>query len=129
VHVGIATMLGYVAAILIPPAIGVDPIWGTAGLAASASIAGWVELWLLRRTLNVRIGSTGVPPALTLKLWTAALGASAAGWAVKLAAPSMHPIARAAIILAPFGAVYVGLTVAFGVAEARRLLARRAIRL
>jgi hypothetical protein len=35
-----------------------------------------------------------------------------------------HPIVRAALILLPFGAVYLGLTLAFGVEEARRSLAR-----
>ena len=128
VHVGIATMLGYLAAIVIPPVVGVDPIWGTAGLTASASLAGWVELWLLRRSLNSRIGSTGLPLPLALKLWIAALSAAATAWAVKLAAPAVHPIVRAVLVLAPFGAMYVGLTLAFGVAEARRLLARSAIR-
>jgi putative peptidoglycan lipid II flippase len=124
VHVGMATLLGYIAAITIPPAIGVDPIWGTAGLTASASAAGWVELWLLRRSLTSRIGSTGLPLSLTFKLWSAALVAAAAAWAVKLFAPALHPIVRAALILAPFGAVYLGLTLAFGVPEARRLLGR-----
>ena len=124
VHVAVATLLGYVGAIMVPPMIGVDPIWGTAGLAAAASMAGWIELWLLRRSLNRRIGSTGLPISLTIKLWTAAFAAAATAWAVRVAAASLHPIPRAVLILAPFGAVYVGLTVAFDVTEARRLLAR-----
>jgi putative peptidoglycan lipid II flippase len=124
VHVGIATVLGYVAAIVLPPVIGLDPVWGTVGLTASASVAGWVELWLLRRSLNRRIGATGLPFPFALKLWSAAFAAAAAAWAVKLAAPSVHPILRAVLVLAPFGAVYVGLTIVLGVAEARTLLAR-----
>jgi putative peptidoglycan lipid II flippase len=124
VHVGIATLLGYVAAIVLPPMMGLDPIWGTVGLTASASIAGWVELLLLRRSLNRRIGPTGLPLAIAAKLWSAAFAAAAVAWAVKLAAPSVHPIMRAVLMLAPFGGVYLGLTLAFGVGEARRLLAR-----
>ena len=31
VHVGIATVLGYLAAIVLPPMIGIEPVWGTVG--------------------------------------------------------------------------------------------------
>ena len=48
------------------------PAWGAAGLTASAGIAGWVEFALLRRTLNRRIGTTGLPVSLTARLWTSA---------------------------------------------------------
>ena len=34
---------------------------GVAGLTASAGIAGWIEMLLLRRTLNARIGRTSLP--------------------------------------------------------------------
>ena len=61
VHVGIATVLGYFAAIVVPPMIGIEPVWGTVGLTTAASIGGWVELLLLRRSLNQRIGHTGLP--------------------------------------------------------------------
>ena len=64
VHVGVATGLGYVAAIVLPPALGIEPLWGTVGLTTAASIAGWIELILLRRTLNQRIGQTGLPASL-----------------------------------------------------------------
>ena len=57
VHVGIATVLGYFAAIVLPPMMGIAPVWGTVGLTTAASIGGWVELLLLRRSLNRRIGS------------------------------------------------------------------------
>jgi putative peptidoglycan lipid II flippase len=123
-HVGVATVLGYVAAIELPPLIGVDPVWGTAGLTAAASIGGWVELILLRRSLNRRIGQTGLPLSVGMRLWTAALAAAAIAWAIKLTLPAAHPILRAGLILLPFGAAYLGLTFALGVSEARRVLAR-----
>ena len=124
VHVAIATVLGYIAAIVLPPALGIDPIWGTVGLTAAASIGGWVELWLLRRSLNARIGQTGLPLSLGARLWTAAFVAAAAGWIIKLAVPPLHPIARAALIFLPFGGAYLGTTMVLGVAEARRFAAR-----
>ena len=124
VHVGIATVLGYVAAIVLPPMIGIDPVWGTVGLTTAASIGGWAELLLLRRSLNARIGETGLPTSIGLRLWSAALAAAAIGWAVKLALPPVHPILRAALILLPFGMVYVGMTMVFGMPEARRIFGR-----
>ena len=124
VHVGIATVLGYIAAIVLPPMIGIDLVWGTAGLTTAASIGGWVELWLLRRSLNRRIGETGLPMSVALRLWSAAIAAAAIAWSVKLTLPPLHPILRAAFILLPFGGVYVGLTMVFGMPEARRVLGR-----
>jgi putative peptidoglycan lipid II flippase len=124
VHVGVATVLGYFAAIVLPPMLGIEPVWGTVGLTAAASIGGWVELVLLRRSLHARIGQTGLPFSLSVRLWSAAFAAAALAWAVKLMLPPAHPILRAALILLPFGVVYLGLTVAFGVGEARRVLAR-----
>jgi putative peptidoglycan lipid II flippase len=124
VHVGIATLLGYVTAIVLPPIIGIDPVWGTVGLTTAASIGGWAELLLLRHSLNVRIGQTGLPMSVGLRLWSAAIAAAAIAWIVKLALPSVHPISRAALILLPFGVVYVGMTMVFGIPEARRVLGR-----
>jgi putative peptidoglycan lipid II flippase len=124
VHVGIATVLGYFAAIVLPPMMGIEPVWGTVGLTAAASVGGWVELLLLRRALNRRIGETGLPLALGLRLWSAAFVAAAVAWGVKLTLPAAHPILRAGLILSPFGAVYLGMTLVLGVAEARRALAR-----
>ena len=106
VHVGVATVLGYLAAIVLPPVLGIDPVWGTVGLTTAASIGGWVELLLLRRSLHTRIGRTGLPLSLGVRLWSAAFIAAATAWAVKLALPPAHPILRAVLILLPFGAVY-----------------------
>ena len=123
-HVAVATVLGYFAAIVLPPMLGIDRVWGTVGLTTAASVGGWVELLLLQRSLNGRIGETGLPLSLALRLWSAALVAAAAGWAIKLTLPGVHPIVRAAIVFAPFGAVYLGVTLALGIAEARRVFER-----
>ena len=56
IRVALTTVLGYVFAIPLPRWLGLAPEWGAAGLTASAGIAGWVEMLLLRATLNARIG-------------------------------------------------------------------------
>jgi putative peptidoglycan lipid II flippase len=124
VHVGIATALGYVGALYVPDAIGVDRLWGAAGLTAAASVGAWIELWLLRSTLNPLIGETGLPLATGSRLVCAAILAAIAGWAVRLSLPPTHPIVAAGAILAPFSGVYLGATSAFGLSETRRIIAR-----
>ena len=79
IRVALTTGLGYLCALPLPRWIGIDPRWGAAGLTASAGVAGWVEFTLLRRTLNRRIGQTGLPASLVAKLWTSAAVAAAAG--------------------------------------------------
>jgi putative peptidoglycan lipid II flippase len=111
-------------ALPLPPAIGLDPRWGVAGLTVSAGIAGWLEFILLRRTLNRRIGTTGLPLGFTARLWASAAAAAAAGWGVKLAIGHRNPVLAAALILTPYGLVYLGASLLAGVEEAAALLAR-----
>lgn len=124
VRVVLTTVLGYVCAIPLPVALGVDPRWGVAGLTASAGVAGWIEFTLLRRSLNTRIGRTGLPVPFVAKLWAAAAVGAALGWIAKLAVGSLHPILLAAVVLAPFGLVYLGATAALGVPEVRSIVRR-----
>ncbi len=128
-RVALTTALGYLMAIPLPPAIGLDPRWGVAGLTASAGIAGWVEFSLLRRTLNGRIGRTGLTLGYTARLWTAAIVAAAVGWGARIMVGHRGPILAAAVILPAYGVVYFGLTAVMRVEEARamvgRLLSRR----
>jgi len=119
IRVAATTALGYFCAILLPPMLGIEAKWGTAGLTASAGVAGWIEFVLLRRTLNARLGSTGLPASLVAQLWTSAAAGAAAAWLVKVSLPAGGPIALAAAALIPFGVVYLGMTMIIGVPEAR----------
>ena len=124
IRVATTTMLGYFFALRLPGLAGINPTWGAAGLTASFGIAGWIEMLMLRRTLNSRIGKTGLPAGFTVKLWMAALAAAAIGWAVKLAIPRLHPIVAAVVILGPYGLVYFATTAALRVPEAASVLKR-----
>jgi putative peptidoglycan lipid II flippase len=117
VRVALTTGLGYLCALPLPKWIGIDPRWGAAGLTASAGVAGWVEFTLLRRTLNRRIGPTGLPAPLVARLWISAAVAAAAAWALKLAIGTRHPTVYGAAILCLYGAVYFGATWLFRVEE------------
>jgi putative peptidoglycan lipid II flippase len=117
VRVGLTTVLGYLCAIPLPRALGVPALWGAAGLTASAGLAGWVEMLLLRRALDRRVGRTGLPTKYVAKLWTAAALGAAAAWAVKIAVPAMHPALVAVVVLGPYGLVFFATTFVLGVPE------------
>jgi len=87
-------------------------------------VAGWVEMLMLRSTLNARIGHTGLPARYVAELWTSAGAGSLVGWLIKLALPPMHPIAVAVVVLGAYGLVFLGATIVLRVPEARALLAR-----
>ena len=124
IRVALTTVLGYLCAVPLPRALGVSALWGTAGLTASAGVAGWVEMLLLRRTLNARIGRTGLPADYVAKLWTASFAAALAAWVVKLLAPAQHPVITAILVLGPYGVVFLGTTILMRVPEASTAIAR-----
>ena len=122
IRVGLTTVLGYLFAIPLPRFLGVPPLWGAAGLTASAGMAGWVEMLMLRRTLNRRIGKTGLAVSYVAKLWIAAGLAAAAAWAVKVGIPPLHPVIIALAVLTPYAAVFASLTLVLRIPEASNAL-------
>ena len=124
VRVVLTTILGYLFAVPLPPALGIDSRWGVAGLTISAGIASWLEFVLLRRTLNRRIGYSGAPPAYLVSLWAAALLAAAVGLGIHHLLGVRSPILRAILVLGPYGVLYFVFTIAFGLGEAREVLQR-----
>ena len=129
VRVALTTVLGYLFAIPLPRWLGLPSLWGTAGLTTSAGLAGWVEMLLLRRTLNRRIGPTGLPAGYVVTLWASAIVAAAAAWAVKLTIPPLHPAIAAMAVLGPYGSIFFATTLAMRIPEAwtafGRLVRRR----
>lgn len=99
---------------------------GAMGLTVAASVGAWLELALLRRSLAAR-GLGGLPVGGSHRV--AVLGSAVAAGVVALllrwtVASELVPLAAAVVVLAPAGIVYLGLTAALGVPEARALLRR-----
>jgi putative peptidoglycan lipid II flippase len=124
VRVALTVVLGYLCAIPLPAMLGIDQRWGVAGLTASAGVAGWVEFALLRRTLNTRIGRTGIAPGYMLRLWASALAAATAAWVVKLAVLQLHPLLLALFSLGMYGIAYFAVAASLGIPQAVRLAAK-----
>ncbi len=124
VRVVLTSVLGYLCSIPLPSLLGIDSRWGTAGLTASAGLAGWVEFILLRSALNKRIGKTGLPPASVAKLWFAAFLGAIVGWSFKLLLGQRHPIPMALVVLGGYGVTYFAVTFGFGIRESRNIIGR-----
>jgi putative peptidoglycan lipid II flippase len=124
IRVVLTTILGYACAIPLPRLLGIEPEWGAAGLTASAGVAGWIEMLLLRRTLNARIGSTGLPVEIAAKLWTAAAAGAVVAWVVKVGIGAVHPIVAAIAVLGAYGVVFILAALALRVPEASTAFAR-----
>jgi putative peptidoglycan lipid II flippase len=120
----LSTGLGYLGAIPLPPALGIEARWGVAGLTFASSVAGWVEFTLLRHALNRRIGHTGLAITFIAKLWAAAILGGATAWLVKMVVGSQPPILAAVAILAPYGLMYFGITYAWRMPEAQAFVGR-----
>src|SRR5262249_18484007 len=123
-RVALTTVLGYLFAFPLIRWLAVPSQWGAAGLTASAGIAGWVEMWMLRRTLNTRIGRTGLAADYVIKLWCAAILGAGVGWAAKLALPRMDPTVKGVLVLGPYGLVFLGATLLMRIPEASSAFAR-----
>jgi putative peptidoglycan lipid II flippase len=107
IRVALTTVLGILLALYAPGLLNLPRKWGVAGLTVSAGLAGWVEFILLRRSLNRRIGGSGLPGAYLGKLWALALGAAAVAWGIKLLLHHLGPIPLACATLIPYGSLYL----------------------
>jgi putative peptidoglycan lipid II flippase len=124
IRVGLTTILGYLFSIQLTRALNIDPRLGVAGLTISSGIAGWVEFVLLRRSLNSRIGQTGLSLTYAAKLWLGALAGAAVGWGLKLLVLDWHPIPLAIVVLGGYGLTYFGVGYLFGISQARLIIGR-----
>ncbi|HEX2249729.1 MAG TPA: murein biosynthesis integral membrane protein MurJ, partial [Gemmatimonadales bacterium] len=124
VRVLLSILLGYLLAVPLPGAVGLEQRWGVVGLAVASSLGAWTEFLLLRRRLDARIGSTVLPRRLIARLWGGAAAAAIAGAVVKLALEYQHPVVTALFSLGMYGVAYFAITAELGVPESRRLLSR-----
>jgi putative peptidoglycan lipid II flippase len=126
VRVATTGVLGWALALPIRKALGYDAAWGAFGLTASAGFAAWIEFLLLRRWLATRIGGVPIPARLGLGALAAACAAGALGYGAGWLAGSLGAgaVGSALPAIAVFCVVYLGVTLAAKVPEARGLARR-----
>lgn len=118
------TVLGLLFAFYLPKVFGLSPSWGTPGLTASAGIAGWIEFYFLRKALNKKIGSTGLPIQFQFKVWFIALvSAGIPALLVRFALHDhIHVIVKALVAVIIYGALYFTLGYYLKVEQAHSFL-------
>jgi putative peptidoglycan lipid II flippase len=132
IRVSLTVMLGYLTAVSLTKALGIDQHWGTAGLTFTAGIAGWVEFTLLRRALQRRVGNVSLPIGFMVRLWGIAAGAAVVGYGMQRLVeplfPSMRPSLRnvvsATAILGAYGLCYLAVAAILKIPEATALMQR-----
>jgi putative peptidoglycan lipid II flippase len=121
----LTTILGYLAALPLPHLLGIEARWGVAGLTISAGVSSWIEFVLLRRSLNARIGATGLAVAYLVRAWGVALLAAGAGRTIFLfGSGHLQRIILAVVVLGVYGSIYFAAMAALGIPEAKSFLAR-----
>ena len=123
-RVAFGGMLGYFCSLHLPRLLGVNPQLGAAGITVASGTAGWIEYLLLRRSLNRRIGTTGLSFAYIAKLWIGALIGAGLAWAVKFVVAGWHPIPLAVVVLGVYGSCYFAIGYLFGLPPARAIIGR-----
>ncbi len=124
VRVTFGVVLAAALALFGPGLLGLAPRWGAAGITVASGIAAWLELVLLRSALRARLGVDERLTGVVLKLWACAAVAAVAAWGAKILVSDAHPWVTAAIVLGTFGVVYLAMTAAAGIEQARAVLAR-----
>ena len=115
VRVVLTGVLGWIAAIVLPPILGVPARWGAAGLTATAGLAGWVEFMMLRRGLCHRIGHFSMNGNELLKLWFAGLVAAIAGTVIRINGGHLNAIDLALLAVPANAICYLAITSALDV--------------
>jgi putative peptidoglycan lipid II flippase len=123
IRVVLTTILGYLFAFTLPKVLNIEASWGTAGLTASAGISGWIEFYLLRRALNLKIGTTGIHITGQIVLWSCGIVSGGIGFLVKYFT-HLSPIFEALIVFSFFGVAYFIFTYILNVEESRTTISK-----
>ena len=124
IRVAFGSALGVFAALLLPDMIGVDKRFGVAALTAASGLAAWLEFFLLRRAMTLRVGPAFVPSSHTLKLWLSAIVAAGIAWGVKLGLIETRRPLMALAVVTTFAVAYLLLTAVMNVDEALHITSR-----
>ena len=124
IRVAFGTALSLVFALYGPRLLGIDQRWGAAGITLGSALAGWLELHLLQRGLDGRIGRARLPGDFVARLLGAASVAALVAWGVQTVLPTWRPLLVGAIVLTIYALGYLGLARLLGVAEVTGALAR-----
>jgi peptidoglycan biosynthesis protein MviN/MurJ (putative lipid II flippase) len=90
--------------------IGIDRKWGAPGLTLAVGLTAWLELVLLRRAIQKKIGAVPSFTARIFMLWMAAAAAAIASLGLFRILPKLHPTLMGLIVLVFYCLLYLLLT-------------------
>lgn len=124
VRVFFTISLGYLFAFVLPPYFGLDSRFGTVGISISGGLAAWIEFYFLRKSLNKKIGNTGLSMEFQFAVWMVALFSALAAFSLNyfVLPVSLHVILRAVMALGLFGVIYFSLGYALKIEQAHQLI-------
>jgi putative peptidoglycan lipid II flippase len=121
-RVGLTAAMGWLLAFPVPRWLGLPPRpWGLVGLTVSAGMAAWIEFSLLRRSMNRRIGKTGLQVSYLCKLWAAAVVSAGLAFAFKMSTGGWSPLLAGIFVLSIYGIAYFGGTALVKIPAALKL--------
>ena len=120
-RVALSVVLGAAIAFQGPRILGIDPKWGTVGLAFGTAVAGTLEWFLLRRSLISKLGPFGLASDRHFRWWGAAAIATVVGVATYLLLPRSPVLITGPASLGAFGVTYLAVAWALGIPEVRLL--------
>jgi putative peptidoglycan lipid II flippase len=123
-RVCIGAGLGYLVASPLQRLLGWPPVITATLLASAAAVAAWLELWLLSRSVEARIGVVPTDRRSEARIVLAALLAGASAWAAHRALHGSFAVLDGLVTAGTFGAVYFLATLALGVPQARAIWRR-----
>ena len=115
----LAAGLGWLLAFPTPAWLGLPARFGLGGLTVASGFAAWLEFYLLRSSINRRIGKTGLPLRYLLKLFAIALISGALAFVVGRRIASLPPIPCGLIVVAVYGSLYLGFSIWMGLPQAK----------
>ena len=104
----------------IAPGKGLGPV----GLALGGGLAGWLEWWLLRRTLRARIGKVGAGTEPLGRMFIAAVAAAAVARGLEWLLPEISPLVEGLLVLPVFGVLYFVIAARLGLDQANAVFGR-----
>lgn len=126
IRVIFATLMGALFAFYLPQEFGIPAHWGTVGLTLAAGLAGWVEFYFLRSSLNEKIGSTGLSLLFQSKVWLSAILSASLGVLVGMGSflENWHIVFQAALVISVYGVSYFSLAWMLKIEQAHALVAK-----
>jgi putative peptidoglycan lipid II flippase len=123
-RVCLGAVLGYLVAGPLQRRLGWPPSLAAAGLAGAGGIAAWVELWLLSRALEARIGPLLEDRGCEARIALGAMLAGASAFGMHRVPSWPWPWLDGMVTAATFAAAYFLLTLALGVPHSRAIWRR-----